>query len=205
MGELTPLQTLGFTLGTSFASGLNLYATVAAAGLFQRFGVVQLPHSLQLLANPVIIGIAAAMFVVEFIADKIPLVDSAWDAVHTFIRPPAAALIAYSAFGAVPETWKLAAALLAGSVALSSHGAKASMRAAANTSPEPFSNWALSIGEDAIAVGLSWLASTHPLLTGAIVVVLVVLATFIIWKLFGFFRRAVSRLRGLGPAAGPSG
>ena len=201
MGELTPLQTLGFTLGTSFASGLNLYATVAAAGLFQRFGVVQLPTSLQILASPLIIGIALAMFVIEFIADKIPVVDSAWDAIHTFIRPPAAAVIAYSAFGDVPGTWKLAAALLAGSVALTSHGAKASMRAAANTSPEPFSNWFLSTAEDVLAVGLSWLASTHPILTAGIVVVLVVIATFIIWKLMGFFRRTFSRLRGRpGPA-----
>ena len=206
MGELTPLQTLGFTLGTSFASGLNLYATVAAAGLFQRFGVVQLPPSLQILASPIIIGIALAMFVVEFIADKIPVVDSAWDAIHTFIRPPAAALIAYSSFGNVPDVWKIGAALLAGSVALTSHGAKASMRAAANTSPEPFSNWFLSTAEDVGAVGLSWLAATHPLLTAGIVVVLVVIATFIIWKLFGFFRRVLLRLRGLGggPAPGPA-
>lgn len=206
MGELTPLQTLGFTLGTSFASGLNLYATVAAAGLFQRFGVVQLPPSLQILASPLIIGIALAMFVVEFIADKIPVVDTAWDAIHTFIRPPAAALIAYSSFGNVPDVWKIGAALLAGSVALTSHGAKASMRAAANTSPEPFSNWFLSTAEDVGAVGLSWLAATHPLLTAGIVVVLVVLATFIIWKLFGFFRRVLLRLRGLGggPAPGPA-
>ena len=206
MGELTPLQTLGFTLGTSFASGLNLYATVAAAGLFQRFGVVQLPPTLQILASPVIIGIALAMFVVEFIADKIPVVDSAWDAIHTFIRPPAAALIAYSSFGSVPDVWKVGAALLAGSVALTSHGAKASMRAAANTSPEPFSNWFLSAAEDVGAVGLSWLAATHPLLTAAIVVVLVVIATFIIWKLFGFLRRVMLRLRGLGggPAPGPA-
>ena len=206
MGELTPLQTLGFTLGTSFASGLNLYATVAAAGLFQRFGVVQLPPTLQILASPVVIGIALAMFVVEFIADKIPVVDSAWDAIHTFIRPPAAALIAYSSFGSVPDVWKIGAALLAGSVALTSHGAKASMRAAANTSPEPFSNWILSTAEDVGAVGLSWLAATHPLLTAAIVVVLVVIATFIIWKLFGFFRRIFLRLRGIGegPAPGPA-
>ena len=195
MGELTPLQTLGFTLGTSFASGLNLYATVAAAGLFQRFGVVQLPPSLQVLASPVVIGIAAAMFVVEFIADKVPVVDSAWDAVHTFIRPPAAAVIAYGAFGGVPEAWKLAAALLAGSVALTSHGAKASMRAAANTSPEPFSNWALSVGEDVLAVGLSWLAATHPLLTAALVVLLVIASVLLIRKLAGFFRRALVRVR----------
>lgn len=192
---MTPLQTLGFALGTSFASGLNLYATVAAAGLFERFGLVQLPPSLHVLANPVIIGIALTLFAIEFIADKIPLVDSAWDAVHTFIRPPAAMLIAWSSFGAVPEAWKIGAALLAGSVALTSHGAKASARAAANTSPEPFSNWALSLGEDAVAVFLSWLAAEHPLITAAVVVVLVIIAVFVIWQLLGFFRRSVAKVR----------
>jgi hypothetical protein len=192
---MTPLQTLGFALGTSFASGLNLYATVAAVGLFERFGLVQLPPSLHVLSNPVIIGIALTLFVIEFIADKIPLVDSAWDAVHTFIRPPAAALIAWSSFGSVPEVWKIGAALLAGSVALTSHGAKASARAAANTSPEPFSNWLLSIGEDAVAVFLSWMAAQHPILTAAIVVVLMIIAVLIIRALFKFFRRAVTNVR----------
>jgi len=174
---------------------LNLYATVAAAGLFQRFGVVQLPEPLHVLANPVIIGIALTLFVVEFIADKIPLVDSAWDAVHTFIRPPAAALIAWSSFGSVPETWKIGAALLAGTVARTSHGAKASARAAVNTSPEPFSNWALSLGEDAVAVTLSWLAAQHPYITALVVVVLVIIAVIVIWQLLGFFRRSVARVR----------
>jgi hypothetical protein len=193
---MSPLQTLGFALGTSFASGLNLYATVAAAGLLQRFGVITLPPSLQILAHPAVLGIAIALFVVEFVADKIPVVDSAWDAVHTFIRPPAAAILAYSAFGQVPEVWKLGAALLAGSVALTSHGAKASMRAAANTSPEPFSNWILSASEDAVAVFLSWLAAAHPYVTAVVVVVLVIVATFIIWKLLGFLRRGMARIRG---------
>ena len=192
---MSPLETLGFALGTSFASGLNVYATVAAAGLFQRLGWVDLPASLDILSHPLVMGIALTMFVIEFIADKIPLVDSAWDAVHTFIRPPAAALLAYSSFGAVDEAWKLGAALIAGSVALTSHGAKASARAAANTSPEPVSNWLLSFGEDAVAIFLSWLAATHPVLTGVIVVVLVLIATFVIWKLFGFFRRAVGKVR----------
>ena len=192
---MSPLETLGFALGTSFASGLNVYATVAAAGLFQRMGWVDLPASLDILSHPLVMGIAATMFVVEFIADKIPLVDSAWDAVHTFLRPPAAMLLAYSSFGGVPEAWKLGAALVAGSVALTSHGAKASARAAANTSPEPVSNWLLSFGEDAVAISLSWLAATHPVLTGVIVVVLVVIATFVIWKLFGFFRRALGKVR----------
>ena len=158
---MSPLETLGFALGTSFASGLNLYATVAAAGLFQRFGIVTLPEPLQVLANPVVLGVALTLFLVEFIADKIPYVDSAWDALHTFIRPPAAALLSYRAFagGGVPEEWKLAAALLAGSVALTSHGAKATTRAAANASPEPVSNWTLSLLEDGLAVFLAWLAA----------------------------------------------
>jgi hypothetical protein len=192
---MSPLETLGFALGTSFASGLNVYLTVAAAGLFQRFGLVQLPDALQVLANPIVIGIACVMFVIEFVADKIPYVDSAWDAVHTFIRPPAAAVIAYSAFGHVPEEWKIGASLLAGGVALTSHGAKATSRAAANTSPEPVSNWTLSLLEDGLAVFLTWMAATHPLITALIVVALVVLAVLIIWKLYGYFKVIRNRLR----------
>ncbi len=202
---MSPLETLGFALGTSFASGLNLYATVAAAGVFQRLGIVTLPEPLQVLANPVVLGVALTLFVVEFIADKIPYVDSVWDALHTFIRPPAAALLSYSAFAGegVPEEWKLAAALLAGSVALTSHGAKASTRAAANASPEPLSNWTLSLLEDGFAVFLAWLAAEHPLLTAGIVVVLVILAVFVIWKLYGYLRLALSKLRRGPSPAGP--
>ena len=194
---MSPLETLGFALGTSFASGLNLYATVAAAGLFQRYGIVTLPEPLQVLANPVVLGFALTLFLVEFIADKIPYVDSAWDALHTFIRPPAAALISYSAFvgAGVPEEWKLAAALLAGSVALTSHGAKASTRAAANASPEPVSNWTLSLLEDGLAVFLAWMAAEHPLLTAAVVVALVVVAVFVIWKLYGYLKAVLSKLK----------
>jgi Domain of unknown function (DUF4126) len=191
---MSPLETLGFALGTSFASGLNLYATVAAAGLFQRLGIVHLPESLQILAHPVVLGLAVALFVIEFVADKVPYVDSVWDAVHTFIRPPAAALLSYGAFaGDVPEQWKVGAALLAGSVALTSHGAKATTRAAANVSPEPVSNWTLSLAEDSLAVFLTWLASTHPVLTAGIVAVLVILAVLLIRRLFRFFRQAVTR------------
>lgn len=200
---MSPLETLGFALGTSFASGLNLYLTVAVAGLLQRLGVAQLPDALAVLANPVVLGIAATLFIVEFFADKIPYVDSVWDAVHTFIRPPAAALLSYSAFAGegIPEAWQLGAALLAGSVALTSHGAKASTRAAVNASPEPFSNWTLSLLEDGLVVFLAWMAAEHPLLTAGIVVVLVIVAAFVIWKLFGFFQRALARLRGPSPAA----
>jgi hypothetical protein len=202
---MSPLETLGFALGTSFASGLNLYLTVAAAGLFQRFGVVTLPEQLQILANPVVLGVALTLFLVEFIADKIPYVDSVWDAVHTFIRPPAAALLSYSAFAGegVPEEWKLAAALLAGGVALSSHGAKASTRAAANVSPEPVSNWTLSLLEDGLEVLPAWMAAEHPSLTATIVVVLVIVAVFVIWTLFGYLKLALSNFGRSPNPAGP--
>lgn len=192
---MSPLDTLGFALGTSFASGLNLYATVAAAGLFQRFGLIQLPDSLQVLAHPVVLGVAITLFLIEFIADKIPYVDSAWDAVHTFIRPPAAMVLSYSAFGNVPEEWKIGAALLAGSVALTSHGAKATARVAANASPEPVSNWVLSVFEDGLSVFLVWIAATHPILTAGIVVVLVVIAVLVIRRLWRFSRQLFHRFR----------
>jgi len=191
---MSPLETLGFALGTSFASGLNLYATVAAAGLFDRLGIINLPAPLQVLSHPVVLGVAAALFVIEFVADKIPYVDSVWDAVHTFIRPPAAALLSYSAFaGGVPEQWKIGAALLAGTVALTSHGAKATTRAATNVSPEPVSNWTLSLAEDSLAVFLAWLAVAHPIIAAMLVVVLVILAVLLIWRLFRFFRQVVGR------------
>jgi hypothetical protein len=192
---MSPLETLGFALGTSFASGLNVYATVAAAGIMQRLGLVQLPDTLQVLAHPIVLGLAGTLFIIEFIADKIPYVDSAWDAVHTFIRPPAAAVLSYSAFGNVPEEWKLGAALLAGSVALTSHGAKASTRAAANTSPEPVSNWTLSLFEDGLVVFLVWMAAEHPLLTAGLVILLLILAVLLIRKLWKFARQLGERFR----------
>ena len=188
------LQTLGFILGAAFASGLNLYATVAVLGLLHRFEVIQLPASLQVLAHPVVLGLAIGLYVVEFIADKVPYVDNIWDVIHTFIRPPAAGLLAYAALGDVPEVWKLSAALLAGTVALASHGTKASTRAAVNASPEPFSNWFLSLTEDAIAVTLVLFAVSHPLLTLGIVLLLVALSVYLLVKFFGFLRAALRRL-----------
>ncbi len=120
-------------------------------GLFHRFGIVHLPDPLQVLAHPLVVGVAITLYVVEFVADKIPFVDSVWDAVHTAIRPPAAAVISYSAFANFPETWRIAAALLGGGVALTSHSTKASTRAAANASSEPLSNWLLSLTEDGVS------------------------------------------------------
>jgi hypothetical protein len=194
---MDPLQTLGFALGTSFASGLNLYATIAAAGIFHRTGLITLPGPLTVLADPIVLALAAVLFLVEFVADKIPLVDTVWDSLHTFIRPPAAAILAYGAFTGVPDAWQLAAALLAGGVALSSHSAKATTRAAVNASPEPASNWFLSFAEDGLAVFLVWMAAEHPIITAVVVVVLVVLAALLVWKLFRFLRQVWRRVRGL--------
>jgi hypothetical protein len=188
------VETLGLALGAGFSSGLNLYATVATLGLLQRYGVLQLPPALQVLSHPWVLGIAIALYLVEFLADKIPYFDTIWDAVHTFIRPPAAALLAYAAAGAAPAEWRWGAALLAGGVALTSHGTKASARAAVNTSPEPFSNWILSFGEDVLAVWLTWMATAHPLATTMIVVALVAASAALLYYLFRFARRALQRL-----------
>src|SRR5207245_8173391 len=160
----------------------------------QRFGVLHLPPSLQALSHPWVLGIAIALYLVEFCADKIPYIDTVWDAIHTFIRPPAAALLAYAAAGGAPPEWRWGAALLAGGVALTSHGTKASARAAVNSSPEPFSNWILSFGEDLLAVWLTWMATVHPFATTLIVTVLIALCAFLLYHLFRFSRRAVQRL-----------
>ena len=188
------VETLGLALGAGFSSGLNLYATVATLGLLQRYGVIHLPSSLQVLSHPWVLGIAIALYLVEFLADKIPFLDTIWDAVHTFIRPPAAALLAYAASGAAPAEWRWGAALLAGGVALTSHGTKASARAAVNTSPEPLSNWILSFGEDVLAVWLTWMAAAHPLATTIIVIALVSVSAVLLYYLFRFARRALQRL-----------
>lgn len=191
---MNPIEALGLALGVGFSSGLNLYATVATLGLLQRFGVLHLPPGLQVLSHPWVLAIAAALYLLEFFADKIPYFDTFWDAIHTFIRPPAAALLAFAAAGAAPPEWRWGAALIAGGVALTSHGAKASARAAVNASPEPFSNWVLSLGEDVLAVWLSWMAATHPVATTIIVVALVALCAFLLYFFFHFARRAFQRL-----------
>lgn len=191
---MSPVETLSLVLGTGFSSGLNLYATVATLGLLQRFGVIHLPGNLQVLSHPLVLGIALALYVVEFLADKFPYIDSIWQAVHTFIRPPAAALLAFSVTAATAEPWRWTAALLAGGIALTSHGTKAGARAAANLSPEPLSNWALSFGEDILAVWLTWFASTHPRLAVAVVIVLVVVSLFLLYHLFRFLRNTIQKL-----------
>ena len=190
---MNAVQTLSLALGAGFSSGLNLYATVATLGLLQRFRLVQLPPSLERLENPWAIGIAAALYLAEFCADKIQYFDTIWDFIHTFIRPPAAAFLAYTASGGAGAEWRWGAALLAGSVALTSHGTKASTRAAVNLSPEPFSNWTLSLGEDVFAVWLTWMTSAHPVATMIVVTLMLALCVFLMYHLFRFARRAVQR------------
>jgi hypothetical protein len=169
---LTPLsQTLPF----AFASGINLYATVAVLGLCARFDLVDLPPQFQAFDNPYVIAGALAMYLVEFVADKVPWVDSMWDVVHTVVRPIGGALVAITALGDASPGLETLAALMGGSVALATHATKAGTRAVANASPEPFTNWFLSLAEDIFVVGLSYVALEHPLIALAVVLVLLAL------------------------------
>jgi hypothetical protein len=191
------IATLGTLMGLAFTSGIRLYSTVFVVGLGIRFGFLQLPDSLshlQVLATTPILVIAGIVYSAEFVADKIPWFDSVWDAVHTFIRPLGAAILAATALGAVDPGWKVGAFLLSGTVALSSHTAKAGTRVAANHSPEPFTNVGLSLGEDALVVGGTWLAFTHPLLTLAAVVIAVGLIAWMLPKLIRLVRGNLARL-----------
>jgi cobalamin synthase len=147
-----------------------------------------------------VIGVALVLFVVEFVADKVPFFDNVWDAIHTFIRPPAAAILAYAAVAGVDEPWRIAAALIAGGVALTSHGTKASARAAVNTSPEPVSNGILSTIEDVIAIGLAWLAATHPVFTLVLTAILLALAIVALTLIYRLLKRVFGGGRASRPA-----
>jgi nicotinamide riboside transporter PnuC len=184
------LPTLGRTLGFSFAAGINLYATVAILGLASRYGWVQLPEQFRAFDNDIVIGVALTLYVVEFFADKIPWVDSVWDALHTVIRPIGGALIAGTTLGDASPTMEGVVALLGGTLAAGSHFTKAGTRAVANTSPEPFSNWILSITEDVFVVGLGFIALKYPTIAALVVIVAVILMIlFATWIVRGVKRR----------------
>ena len=180
-------------MGSAWLSGFNLYATVLTLGLLQRFHLVELPGDLHVLSRLWVIGTAGLLYLVEFLADKIPLVDSIWDAVHTFIRVPAGAVLAASAFAHFSPAIRVVAVLAGGTLALSSHGAKASVRAAANTSPEPFSNIFLSLIEDIFTIGLTALAAFHPVVVLVIVVLFVVLLIWLGPKVYRAIRRKLQQ------------
>lgn len=184
------LTTLGFAMGTAWLSGINLYATVLTLGLLQRFNLAHLPGDLQYLAHNWVIGVAAALYAIQFVADKIPAVDSIWDAIHTFIRIPAGAALAASAFAQFDPKVRLIAMLLGGGIALTSHGTKTATRLAANTSPEPFSNSALSLLGDAVTFGGTLLMTFHPI----VVFCLVMAAVLISLLLFRYLLRALRRI-----------
>ncbi|MEO8435459.1 MAG: DUF4126 domain-containing protein [Pyrinomonadaceae bacterium] len=189
------ISTLAIAMGASWVSGINLYAAVATLGLLSRFANLQLPGELQVLTSWWVIGIAAVLYVVEFFADKIPLVDSTWDVVHTFIRVPAGAVLAATAFGDFDKSVQVIAFLLGGGLALSSHGTKAATRAMINTSPEPVSNIVVSTMEDVLAVGSILLAAFLPWLLFIVVGIGVVIAVLVLPRVIRFFRQVVRKVR----------
>jgi hypothetical protein len=184
------LTFLGRTLGFSFAAGINLYATVAILGLASRYQWVALPPEYAVFDNDWVIAGALLLYVVEFFADKIPWVDSAWDAVHTVVRPLGGALIAVSSLGEASPGLQAVVALLGGSVAAGTHFTKAGTRVVANSSPEPFSNWVLSFGEDVFVLGLGYLALQYPIAALTVVaILLVIMLVSVAWIVRAFRRR----------------
>jgi Domain of unknown function (DUF4126) len=184
----------------AFSAGLNLYATTAVLGLLARFGHVPLPPGLELLQTGPIIAASAMLFTIEFFADKIPAFDLIWSAMHTFIRVPAAALLAYGATRQLSPAQQLLAAAVGAGIALAAHGGKTAVRAVVTPSPEPISNISLSLAEDALAISLTWLATRHPYAAGGIaiagVVVILLLAHTVIRALKGLFRGAAKEVEG---------
>lgn len=182
------MNPLAYALPLAFASGLNLYATVAVLGLSARYDLVTLPEQFKLFAHPAVIIVAVVLYLVEFVADKVPWLDSLWDTVHTVVRPLGGAFVAVTAVGDASPLGEMLAALLGGSVALTTHLGKAGTRVAANTSPEPFSNWALSLFEDGVAIGLTYLALQHPYIALAVAIVLLVVLFTLVSVLVRAFR-----------------
>ena len=184
------LSTLGFAMGSAWLSGINLYVTVLTLGLLQRFHVANLPGDLGYLGHTWVLVVAGVMYVVQFIADKIPAVDSVWDMIHTFIRVPAGAVLAATAFAHFDPAVRLIALLLGGGIALTSHGTKTATRLAANTSPEPFSNIGLSLLGDTLTLGGTLLMAVHP----AILIGVVLVAVFLSVLFFRWVLRSLKRI-----------
>jgi hypothetical protein len=188
--NFSPEQTAAMLAGTSFAAGLNVYATVATLGLLSRTGLIALPSQLDPMRSWWIIGVCLAMFVLEFFADKVPAFDLIWNALQTFVRIPVAAFIAYVASSHLSPGLQLGSALIGAIIAFAAHGGKTALRAAVTPSPKPFSHLALSFGEDVGAITLSWAAVQHPYIAGTIVVILLVIVVFVM-------RWVIRSLRGL--------
>jgi hypothetical protein len=187
-------QLLALAAALGWASGIRLYAAVLLTGLAGYFGFIDLPQGLQILQHPAVLAASGFMCFVEFFADKIPFVDTLWDTVHTVIRIPAGAALAAGAFGADNQAMGWIAALLGGSLAATRHAAKLTTRAAVNTSPEPFSNIAVSLAEDGFVVFMLWLSATHPVLFAVALVITLALAVLLMIVLIKFLRAVIARL-----------
>ena len=192
------LNSIGLIAGGSWASGINLYLTVAGLGLAQRLGWMSLPGELQTLAHPLVILAAVVLYIIEFFADKIPYVDSMWDSVHTFIRPVGGAVLGYLATSDAGAALQFPAAVLSGSIALDSHLTKATARAAINTSPEPVTNSVASVTEDVSVAGILILISRHPVIAGLLVVVFLLFSFWFLKKMFRFLRQVFAPKRSRG-------
>lgn len=190
------IGTLALAMGSAWVSGINLYAAVATLGLLGRFSGLDLPGELSVLTSWWVIGAASALYVVEFVADKVPIIDSTWDLIHTFIRVPAGAVLAATAFGEFDRGVQVVAFLLGGGIALSSHSAKSATRVAINTSPEPASNIAMSLTEDVVAVGGTLLSVFVPILMIILVAAFMVIAIIMLPRIIRLLRRMVARIRG---------
>lgn len=197
------IQSIGLAAGLAWASGFRLYAALFLTGVLAHFGLLELPASLALLTHPVVLAASGTMLVAEFLADKIPGFDSLWDAVHTFIRIPAGAILAAGSLGSMDPAYIAAAAILGGVIASTSHATKAGSRALINTSPEPFSNWAASLTEDLLAPAGLAIAFKFPLLFLALLAVFLVVAMFLIRFLVKSLRALLGRL-GRTPTAASS-
>jgi hypothetical protein len=178
--DFSSQEIIALVVGASFAAGLNVYATVATLGLIARVGWMELPSSLHMLENWWVIGAAAALFAIEFVADKIPAFDLIWNALQTFVRVPVAALIGYAATAQLSPQAQMLSALIAGGIAMTAHSGKFAVRAAVTPSPEPVSNTALSVAEDVVAIGLTWFATTYPYIAAAIAIVFVIIAILLV-------------------------
>jgi hypothetical protein len=207
MGEYTDLiQTIALTLGVAWASGINLYAAVTVLGLGGATGYVELPENLAVIQDPLVILAAAFMYCVEFFADKVPGVDSAWDTLHTFIRIPAGALLAAGAVGNVDPAISIAAGLLGGTLTAATHAAKAGSRLMINTSPEPFTNFGASVAEDVAVFAGLWAAIQNPVLFLALLAIFLILLCLLLPKIargVAFLFRKLGNLLGVRREPGP--
>ena len=189
------VEALSLAMGTAWTSGINLYATVAALGIAGQMDLIDLPQNLHVVMHPAVIVVACVMYLIEFFADKIPYVDSGWDALHTFIRVPAGAVLAARSLGDMNPALEFAALLAGGTLAFTAHGAKAATRLAINASPEPFSNWIASFTEDVAVLGSIWMIFNHPMIMIFLIVIFLIAMVWFVPKIFRLAKRGFQALR----------